>query len=317
MRTAGRVAFTLVELLVVIAIIGILIALLLPAVQAARESARRTQCVNNLKQLALGLDNYELARRTYPPGRNGCDGIRNGPCECRVNPSLCPNPGSVHQDDVGSGWLLVLPYLELGALQETCNIQFDQVNFPGVEFVKPTAATRRERPKVFICPSDSAEPFYNKGTSDGVSSYVFVHGMNGPNQNISSTMKVANTGLFNYMGTVKKQDVLDGLSQTFACGEVYNGHINGWGNAWTQASRHEHNMRSTWNPINTPFGQGVITSPYGIPLNGAMGSRHPDGANFVFADGHVVFLKDSISLTVYRALSTRKGGETIANAALQ
>jgi prepilin-type processing-associated H-X9-DG protein len=70
------------------------------------------------------------------------------------------------------------------------------------------------------------------------------------------------------------------------------------------------------NPINTPIGAPISTSPYGIALNGAMGSRHPDGANFAFADGHVSFLKDSISMTVYQALSTRKGGEAIANSGL-
>jgi prepilin-type N-terminal cleavage/methylation domain-containing protein/prepilin-type processing-associated H-X9-DG protein len=317
MLTVRRSGFTLVELLVVIAIIGLLIGLLLPAVQAARESARRSQCINNLKQLALGLDNYEGARKEYPPGRNGCDGIRTGPCQCRANPGLCPDPGSVHQDNVGSGWLLVLPYLEMGALQETCTFEYDHVNFPTVVFVKPTATTRRDRPKIFVCPSDSAEPFYNGGTSDTVSSYVFVHGMNGPNMGISAAMKVFNTGLFNYMGTVKKEDVLDGLSHTLAVGEVYDGHRVEWGNAWTRAGRHEHNMRSTWNPINTPVGKGVTTSPYGIPLNGAMGSRHPDGANFAFADGHTVFLRDSMALNVYRALSTRKGGESISNQALQ
>jgi prepilin-type processing-associated H-X9-DG protein len=228
----------------------------------------------------------------------------------------CPDPTSTHQNGVGSGWMLVLPYLELGALQETCTLEYDQVNFPGVVFVKPTAATQRERPKVFVCPSDSAQPFYNGGTTSAVGSYVFVHGKQGPDQGISQTMKVANTGLFNYMGTIKKQDVLDGLTHTFAVGEVYDGHINGWGNAWTQAGRHEHSMRSTVNPINTPVFKGVTTSPYGIALNGAMGSRHPDGANFAFADGHTVFIRDSISLSVYQALSTRKGGESESNQAL-
>src|SRR5262245_58301324 len=110
MLSARRVAFTLVELLVVIAIIGILIVLLLPGVQAARESARRTQCVNNLKQLVLGIENYESTKKTFPPGQNGCDGIRSSTCQCKKNAALCTDPGSVHQDYRSSGWVLVLPY---------------------------------------------------------------------------------------------------------------------------------------------------------------------------------------------------------------
>ncbi len=80
MSRLRRTGFTLVELLVVIAIIGILVALLLPAVQAAREAARRTQCNNQLKQIGLALDLYEGSYKLYPPGRVGCDGITTGPC---------------------------------------------------------------------------------------------------------------------------------------------------------------------------------------------------------------------------------------------
>jgi prepilin-type N-terminal cleavage/methylation domain-containing protein/prepilin-type processing-associated H-X9-DG protein len=297
--------FTLVELLVVIAIIGILIALLLPAVQAARESARRSQCSNNIKQLLLGLENYESTHKTYPPGRNGCDGITLLSC-------AGPDPHA-HRTG-GNGWLLALPYLELSAIQEgMTNVQTDPQRFPGRVFYHPDLATRRQRPKVFVCPSDSAEPFYNKLTDDAVSSYVFVHGSQGPDQGISQQMKMLNTGLFNYQIAHKKHDVIDGLSNTFAVGEVYDGHKPEWPNRWWHAQRHECNLRSTRNPINTPAGKGETTSPYGIPLNGAMGSRHPGGAMFGFADGHVVFLRDSVSLTIYRALSTRKGGEATAN----
>ena len=308
MRKLPPRGFTLVELLVVIAIIGILIALLLPAVQAARESARRSQCSNNLKQLLLGLDNYELAHKEYPPGRNGCDGI---------NLQICKGPAAPYAHRTGgNGWLLALPYLELGAIQDqmTPPTEAQQApEWPGRVFYHPSAETRTQRPKVFVCPSDSAEPFYNKGTTDAVSSYCFVHGSQGPDQGISQNMKMLNNGMFNYQIPLKKNDVLDGLSNTMAVGEVYDGHKPEWPNRWWLGSRHEDNLRSTRNPINTPAGMGETTKPYSHKLNGAMGSRHPGGAMFGFADGHVVFIRDSISLTIYRALSTRKRGEAVSD----
>jgi hypothetical protein len=81
-------------------------------------------------------------------------------------------------------------------------------------------------------------------------------------------------------------------------------------NIWSNAGRHECSMRSTCNPPNTVPGTGITTSPYGIPLNGAFGSRHVHVTMFVFGDGHVVPINDNIPLAVYKALSTRAGGET-------
>src|SRR5690349_19077114 len=110
-----RKAFTLVELLVVIAIIGVLIALLLPAVQAAREAARRTQCTNNLKQTALALANFEGAKKQFPPGRLGCDST-SGACA-----KACMN-GTVGQANT-SGFVALLPYLEDGSLYEQSQLK--------------------------------------------------------------------------------------------------------------------------------------------------------------------------------------------------
>jgi prepilin-type processing-associated H-X9-DG protein len=115
-----------------------------------------------------------------------------------------------------------------------------------------------------------------------------------------------------YHRKITKADVLDGLSMTFVAGETYDGHRVNWQNIWWSADRHLSSLRSTVNPINTPYERPVRTSPYpaqsgGENLNGAMGSRHPGGANFSFADGHVKFFRDSLSLDVYRALSTRRG----------
>ena len=291
--------FTLVELLVVIAIIGMLIALLLPAVQAAREAGRRAHCANNLHQLGLGLENYENAMNEYPPGRNGCDGINTGDCG--------KAGGSAEHRNGGSGWLLVLPYLEMSAERDLCT-EKQNAAFPGYVFLTPPASLYQTRPSVFKCPSDTAELLYG---ARGTSSYAFVHGRRGPDEGISGNMKVFNTGLFVYLHKIPRREVTDGLSHTMFIGEVYDGHRNDVPSRWTVASRHEDNLRSTVNPINTPPGKGITTSPYGIALNGAMGSRHPQGAQFAFGDVSVRFLSDLISLSVYRAMSTRNGGETV------
>ena len=107
----SRLAFTLVELLVVIAIIGILVALLLPAIQAAREAARRASCTNNLKQMGLGLVNYETAKKTFPAGRHGCDVDIQPP---KANPCGCSTEGV--KEDGASAFVELLPFMEYSDL---------------------------------------------------------------------------------------------------------------------------------------------------------------------------------------------------------
>jgi prepilin-type processing-associated H-X9-DG protein len=302
----------------VIAIIGILIALLLPAVQAARESARRSQCSNNLKQLVLGIENYESSKKVYPPGRNGCDTVRTGPCFCKHG---CPATagalptGAPHHNSI-SGFVLILPNIEHEALYDQCTILHDPDNFPTEEFPQITNAVRRTRPKVFVCPSDSAEPQLINATTlvptqDAVGSYVFVVGKNGPSGLASTPHRYDNSGVFMYMRKIRKNDVVDGLSNTMALGETYDGHLPGFANRWNIAERHKSSLRSTENAMNTPISTGpfLYTEAPDPPLNGAMGSRHPNGAQFAFLDGRVVFLSENISLTIYQALSTRKMGE--------
>lgn len=82
-------------------------------------------------------------------------------------------------------------------------------------------------------------------------------------------------------------------------------------NIWTQASRHLSCLRTAENPINTPAGTGITTSPYGVALNGAFASQHVGGAHFVFGDGHVSLLSENLSLTIYKALATREGEEVV------
>lgn len=296
-----RRGFTLVELLVVIAIIGILVALLLPAVQAAREAARRMQCSNNLKQIGLANLNYEDTYKVFPPGRMGCDGINTGSCN-----------GNANNQRVGTSALVcMLPFLENQPLHDSMDLNTGLYSLAYGMNAQNRAAVRI-RPKFVVCPSDTAEQERDIGGYPAATgSYAMVHGVLGPNQGISGNMKVFNTGIYVYKVTFKHANIIDGTSSTMIYGETYDGQLDEVYNIWTMGSRH-HTLRSTVNPPNTPPGQGITTAPYGPRLNGAFASRHPGGTMFAFADGHVQFIAENIDLPTYRALATREGGEPVS-----
>ena len=312
MRQSRTRAFTLVELLVVIAIIGILVALLLPAVQAARGAARRMECSNNLKNIALALANYETSAKNFPPGRMSCDGWTGDVCSGLRG---LQRPGT-------SGFVMILPQLEQQNLYDKFGFELGAV-FPAQPNNTSDGTTTgwrtadvdlaiQTRPDVFVCPSDSSKEKFGT-TQDATGSYALCQGSNGPTFGIDQVkVKHYNNGMFNYRTVIAQSEVRDGMSNTIFVGETIENHTNESQNRWMIGSRHLSAMRSTDNPLNSPPGQGVVVLDlYGYKANGAFGSQHPGGALFAFGDGHVVFLGENIDLNTYRAMSTRAGGEVI------
>ena len=298
--------FTLVELLVVIAIIGILVALLLPAVQAAREAARRNQCVNNLKNIALAILNYEDTNGDLPPATPFFD--------------ACPKVGSQSTVNLHrvSGFVLILPHIEESALF----VQYQLDKAPYVWMSDNTGnnwhmlAGRQglveARPDIYVCPSEQSPALHEdpdtgpirNGLKPATGNYAFVTGTIGPPET-GVAAKCDNTGAFRYGNPVSLRKITDGLSKTMFVGEVIDPHTRKGSNIWSFAARHADSMRTTTNPLNTAPGLGLVID-FGATLgsNGAFASRHPSGANFAFGDGHVEFLAEEIDMDSYRALST-------------
>ena len=274
MRARG---FTLIELLVVIAIIAVLIALLLPAVQQAREAARRTQCRNNMHQVALALHNYHDTHGCFPPGR-----VDTG--------SYCMN----------HSWLtLILPFVDETALYNAYNFSLQCAphsycsSSTGAANTTVTQSTLMQ----YCCPSDQAPVIYgNVRGSNTVGNF-------GTNQNEGTFNPGKGKGLFWLCSTVRIRDIRDGTSQTFAGGErAYGlGDGPGWGGGFFGAMEGE-----TYMPMN-PFDMANVNAS----RQRSFASRHEGGSFFFFADGAVRFLSENIDMSTYHALSTIANNEVV------
>jgi prepilin-type N-terminal cleavage/methylation domain-containing protein/prepilin-type processing-associated H-X9-DG protein len=312
--TARRGGYTLIELLVVIAIIAVLIGLLVPAVQKAREAANRAQCLNNLKQIALAALNYHDTNKKFPTGWHAPDTV-----------SGVPTGGT-------NLWIQLLPYFEQDNLGRKWDRDDNRNNVIG-----GTTAVQAQVIPLLICPSDSLpQPmvYFNATKAApwtfgyyGMSSYG---GNGGTRSFIIPYSQITQDGIFFRDSCIRVADILDGTSLTFLFGERYH-----WDPQYD-------NLQSIISPDTTPMAQvgrwaciggwGTLlmvelSTPvqinYRVPPGGgpstladrgcAFGSGHPGGANFAFADGSVRFGSDSTPLLTLQAMSTRAGNEVFVD----
>jgi len=331
--------FTLVELLVVIAIIGVLVALLLPAIQAAREAARRSQCTNNMRQLGIGLQNYYSSKQEFPTGV-----VVKG------------------TDVFASAFVALLPYLEQSNLQGLYD--FDK------EWSDQAPAVAATPIPVLDCPSSpeanpKTDPVLNflSNVTYGTTDYALSYGSSdaiclipaiaggGPGR-MPSQLR----GMFGYSWGVTIQKITDGTSNTFAMGEaasspnwpvcrkanctnIVNNSVGEIPTAWSSWLIPHPNFTgipglivtgifgSTVEPLNKyPVTETFLelsqlfhplcpasynTSPKGKSAMSNFRSDHPAGCNFLYGDGSVHFLTEGIDFQTYRALSTVQGQEVV------
>ena len=305
----SRFGFTLVELLVVIAIIGVLVALLLPAIQAARESARRTRCSNNLRQLVLGCHNHEQNQGTLPRG-----GTEQGlPVPAGANDESCCG-------DNGAYWSWIarlLPYIEQDALYKQANIPNNTIGQSKAQVATPL--------QVVYCPSSNAiskmtmnnPADFTAGTMIlGVTNYKGNQGSNwdvGQWINIRygtvrEGMRAGDGVLFRNdaraLPTLRLNQITDGTSNTFMIGEVIPEVEDR--NAWAYPNGA---YATCAIPLNVKDAGGKWFPPGQWQNNYSFRSRHPGGGQFAYCDGSVHFINDNIPLQTYRALATRDIGE--------
>ena len=324
--------FTLVELLVVIAIIGILIALLLPAVQAAREAARRSQCSNNLKQMGLALHNYHDVHLTFPPAILNCGRQAGGDTQF---------PGQVKNT---TGWVLLLPFLEQRPLHEkynfnVCSSMSDEHSYGVLGNDTMNESVINTRISAFECPSAPTAGEL-RSTSPGTNqrysmrnarrtNYFFATGAFNDDSwqyNYSAYIGDIRRGMFGNNGAAKMATITDGTSNTIAIGESLGGskfkQNDDWG-PWALCGTNTcchgavpSGSSTTLTYTASHVSEGGINAAWSGDTQGRLfartfGSQHPGGAQFTLGDGSTRFISETVDYLTFAKLNYIADGQVV------